>query len=150
VLRQWDRRDRLSTISALSVSPHRRRLGLYWAVQRANVRAPAVLQFLRALRRHFPHGFTLIWDRARPHRAACVREWVTRQAAAVVVEWLPPYAPDLNPVEPLWSHTKYGDLANFTPDDLDALEAAVTGSLTATHGVQRLLRAFFAAAELKL
>ena len=34
------------------------------------------------------------------------------------VEWLPAYAPDLNPVEAMWSCTKYGDLANYTPDDL--------------------------------
>lgn len=150
ILPQWDRRDRLSAISALTVSPRRRRLGLYWALHRANVRGPAVLHFLRALRRHFPHGFTLIWDRARPHRAAAVREWCGRHTPAVVVEWLPPYAPDLNPVEPVWSHTKYGDLANFAPDDLDRLDAAVTTSLAGARGEQPLLRAFFRAVELAL
>src|SRR3989304_5958326 len=60
------------------------------------------LRFLQALRRHVPHGFTLIWDRHRPHRATCVTTWLAKYPR-IVVEWLPAYAPDLNPVEPVWS-----------------------------------------------
>ncbi|MFN3929893.1 MAG: transposase [Thermoflexus sp.] len=32
------------------------------------------------------------------------------------VEWLPAYAPDLNPVELVWDHTYYGSLVNFIPE----------------------------------
>jgi hypothetical protein len=80
LLRQWDRRDRLSAISALTVAPRRRRYGLYWALHRHNIRSADVLRFLRALRRHLPHGFTLIWDRSQPHRAATVRDWLAARA----------------------------------------------------------------------
>ena len=31
----------------------------------------------------------------------------------VQIEWLPAYAPDLNPVEQVWNRTKYTDLANY-------------------------------------
>jgi len=149
ILRQWDRRDRLSVLSALTVPPRRRRLGLYWAFYRHNIRSAEVLHFLRHLRRHLPHGFTLIWDRHRPHRASCVTTWLAKYPR-IVVEWLPAYAPDLNPVEAVWSHTKYGDLANFTPDDLPTLETAVLGSLTDTRGERPLLAAFIRAAGLEL
>ncbi len=149
ILRQWDRRDRLSAISALTVAPRRRRFGLYWALHRHNVRSAEVLHFLQQLRRHVPHGFTLIWDRHRPHRATVVARWLAKYPR-IVVEWLPAYAPDLNPVEPVWSHTKYGDLANFTPDDLAALEGAVLESLTDTRGEHGPLAAFIRAAGLEL
>jgi transposase len=149
ILRQWDRRDRLSAISALTVAARHRRFGLYWALYRHNIRSAEVLRFLQALRRHLPHGFTLIWDRHRPHRATCVATWLGKHRR-IVVEWLPAYAPDLNPVEPVWSHTKYADLANFAPDDLAALEGAVVGSLTATRGQRSLLAAFVHAADLEL
>jgi hypothetical protein len=33
------------------------------------------------------------------------------------VEWLPAYAPDLNPVEQVWNHSKYTDLVNLAPED---------------------------------
>jgi transposase len=149
VLRQWDRRDRLSVISALSLAPRRRRFGLYWTLHRHNIRSAEVLRFLQALRRHLPRGFTLIWDRHRPHRAARVATWLHTHRR-IVVEWLPAYAPDLNPVEPVWSHTKYGDLANFAPDDLATLEGAVLDSLTATRRQRSLLAACFQAADLEL
>lgn len=149
LLRQWDRRDRLSAISALTVAPRRRRFGLYWALHRHNIRSAEVLRFLRQLHRHLPHGFTLIWDRHRPHGARCVTAWLARDRR-IVVEWLPPYAPDLNPAEPVWNHTKYGDLANFAPDNLDILEGAVFDSLAATRSQRLLLAGFVRAAGLDL
>jgi transposase len=149
ILRQWDRRDRLSAIGAITVAPRRRRFGLYWALHRHNIRSAEVLRFLQHLYRHVPHGFTLIWDRHRPHRATRVARWVATHRR-IVVEWLPAYAPDLNPVEAVWSHSKYGDLANFAPDDLSALEGGVLGSLTDTRSDRLLLAAFIQAAGLEL
>ncbi len=149
LLRQWARRERLSAISALTVAPRRRRFGLYWALHPHNIRRAEVLRFLQALQRHRPHGFTLLWDRHRPHRATCVTTWLA-QHRRIVVEWLPAYAPELNAVEPVWSHTKYGDLANFTPDDLAALEGAVVSSLVHTRSQRTLLAAFLRATGLEL
>jgi transposase len=149
ILRQWDRRDRLSAISALTVAPRRRRFGLYWTLHRHNVRSGEVLHFLRHLRRHLPHGFTLLWDRHRPHWARCVGTWLGKYPR-IVVEWLPAYAPELNPVEAVWSHTKYGDLANFTPDDLAVLEDAVFDSLADARVDRTLFAGFMQAAELEL
>ncbi len=150
ILRQWDRRDRLSTISALTVAPRRRRFGLYWAQYPHNIRGPHVLAFLRTLRRHLPRGFTLLWDRGRPHHATCVQTWLERHGRAIGVEWLPPYAPDLNPVEHVWGHTKHHALANFAPADLGHLEVAVMTSLGQTRARRHLLHAFFRAAGLDL
>ncbi len=148
VLQQWDRRDRLSTISALSVPPRRRRFGLYLALYPHNIRSEEVLRFLQALHRHLPRGFTLVWDRHRPHRAKRVQAWLAARKR-IVVEWLPPYAPDLNPVEGVWSHTKYGDLANFAPDTLRTLEHAVLTSLSQTRRRRHLFEAFFHGAGLE-
>ena len=41
------------------------------------------------------------------------------------VEWLPGYAPELNPSEQIWNHDKYTDLANFVPDDIQHLARRV-------------------------
>jgi len=56
--------------------------------------------------------------------------------------FLPPYAPELNPVEYLWSWLKQKPLANFTPDDLQELaNEARKGSRLVQHK-QDLLRSF--------
>jgi transposase len=53
-------------------------------------------------------------------------------AVWLVVEPLPAYTPDLNPVEPLWSNLKGVELANLAGESLDDIIAA------AERGIQRI------------
>lgn len=145
----WDRRDRLSVISAISLSPHRCRLGLYFAIHEHNIITDDVVAFVADLLDHLPKGIILVMDRWQVHRSAG-RRLRERFPRRVEVEWLPPYAPDLNPVERVWSRTKYGDLANYIPDDVRHLGHAVRRSLRHTRRQHTLLRGFFKHATLKL
>lgn len=149
VLRQWDRHDRLSVVSAISVSPHRHRLGLCWEAHRDNLRTEQMLAFLRALRRRHAPILILILDRWSVHRAV-VRRLLERSSHRFQVEWLPSHAPELNPVEQVWNHAKYTDLANRAPEDIDELELLVHRSITQTRSESELLRSFFRTARLKL
>lgn len=148
--RSWDRHDRLSVTTALTLAPSRRRLGLYWTSQRENIRAADVVAFLRYLRWAIRRRWVLIWDRWNVHRAKVVGEYLERHAHQIRVEWLPPYAPELNPAEQVWNHAKYSDLANFIPEDCDDLRAHVDASITDQRQQPRLLRSFFKTAELNL
>lgn len=150
MLRQGDRHDRLSVIGALTVAPRRRRLGRSWRPHRHNVRAAEALGFLRALRRHLPRGFSLMWDRSHPLRATGAQAWLTHHARAIHVDPLPGCAPELNPVEHVWGHTKSSDLPNLLPADLDDLEAWALLSLGRKRGQRHLLEAFLHAAGLEL
>ncbi len=145
----WDRRDRLSVISAIKVSPKRRYLGLYFAIQDSNICADDFVAFVAQLLAHFPKGIILVVDRWMVHRSG-VRRFRERFGRRVDVEWLPPYAPELNPVEQAWNHSKYGQLANFIPDDIDNLADEVDCSLRYQAGQQNLLRSFFHCTKLKI
>jgi hypothetical protein len=57
---------------------------------------------------------TLLWDGLSAHRSTAMRAWLTSQRHWLVVARLPAYAPDLNPVEALWSCLKAVELANLT------------------------------------
>jgi len=59
---------------------------------------------------------TLLWDGLPAHRSHAMGAWLRRQRAWLVVEPLPAYAPELNPVEPLWSNLKGVELANLAGD----------------------------------
>ena len=142
----WDRHDRLSVIAGLSLSPRRRRIGLYFAVHEKNVKAEEAEAFLRQLQRSLGKKLIVVMDRWAVHRK------VARMLAGderFRIEWLPPYAPDLNPAEYVWNHTKYNDLANYVPDDLLDLELELERSIEQTRKRPELLRSFFHAAELK-
>jgi DDE superfamily endonuclease len=46
------------------------------------------------------------WDGLPAHRSKLMHTWLRRQRSWLVVEPLPAYAPELNPVEPLWASLK--------------------------------------------
>ena len=56
------------------------------------------------------------------------RTWAPR-GERFVIEWLPAYAPDLNPVEMIWSYLKYDHMANFVPRDVHEVGRVVRGHL---------------------
>lgn len=145
----WDRHDRLSALSALTLSPRGNRLGLLFDVRGHNVTAAEVAVMLRGLSRRCPKGFLLVPDRANPHRSA-VKRLPGQGSGRIEVEWLPPYSPKLNPVERVWGHAKCDGLPNFVPKDAEALRRALEDALDADRTEQPLLRSFFAWAGLKL
>lgn len=73
LLRHWQRHDRLSVISGVSVSPRRQRLGLYFQVHDQNVRAAEVCAFLRAVLQHLRGPVVVIWDNGAIHKGPLVR-----------------------------------------------------------------------------
>jgi transposase len=75
---------------------------------------------------------TLVWDGLPAHRSKAMAAWLRRQRSWLVVERLPGYAPDLNPVEALWANLKGVELANLAADTLQEVTAA------AERGIQRI------------
>jgi transposase len=71
-----------------------------------------------------------------------MRAWIRRQRSWLVVEQLPPYAPDLDPVETLWSSLKAVELANLTTDCLGEVIAAAWQGIERVRGTQHLPYAF--------
>lgn len=144
----WDRHDRISVIGALTLAPQRRRIGVYFNYQFGNIVTHNVTSFLKQLHQQLQRNLVLVCDRWSVHRAAVKR--IQNHCDWLQVEWLPAYAPDLNPVEAMWSYTKHCDLANYIPDDLQQLEDAVLDSLAAQHFDKNLKESFFKTAQLTL
>ncbi|MFL6187987.1 MAG: transposase, partial [Actinomycetes bacterium] len=67
---------------------------------------------------------TLLWDELPAHRSKTMRAWLGRQRHWLVVEPLPGYAPELNPVEALWSNLKGVEPANLAADTVQEVTAA--------------------------
>lgn len=66
----------------------------------------------------------MVWDRGNNHKGPILCEFL-RKNRRLRLEMLPPWAPDYNPMEDVWSWLKYGELANFTPADIPELDDAV-------------------------
>lgn len=149
MLEQWDRRERISVIAALALSPQRRRVRLFFRLLDHNARAEDFIWFLNDLRGELGRPLGVVWDRLGAHRKA------ERFFAAIDCDWvrfcrLPPYSPELNPVEHVWSTSKWGRLANAPADDLDRLRTDLQAELGRQSQQQQLLRAHFRWAGLAL
>ncbi len=62
----------------------------------------------------------------------------------------PAYAPELNLVEHVWNHSKYSDLANFIPHDIDHLRNELANSMREQRNHPHLLRSSIEYAEPEL
>jgi len=89
------------------------------------VHGPDVVRFLRHLRRHVRTPVLVIWDGLQAHRSHEVQEYLGDNWSWLMIERLPAYAPELNPVEGLWSWTKGSAVANFCPDGLGPIRQRV-------------------------
>ena len=124
-------------------------MGPYFALHDHNICTPEVETFLADLLEHLPHGLIAMLDRSQPHRSAA-RRLLGRFPRRLWMEWLPPYAPELNPDEQVWTRTKHTDLANFIPENINELGQAIEDSFEETKMCQPLLRSFFQHAKLEL
>lgn len=152
VLQAWGRRDRISAISCVTLSPKAARPGLYFTLLPLNHNATAVdvVEFLKDLRRQLRGPITVVWDRHTIHsRAKAVKAYLAEHPE-VVVEDLPAYAPQLNPDEWVWGWAKYGRLANLAAWDADDLYDHVLEALADLKFRPDLLNAFIRDSELSI
>ena len=90
----------------------------YFQLFRGTVRSPQVVEFLTHLLRHIPGNVLIVWDRLAQHRSRLVRDFIAAQHGRLAVEWLPAYAPELNPAEYIWGYLKDHEIPNLCPKNL--------------------------------
>jgi transposase len=104
-------------------------LGFRWDGQKTRLLArtrpdsfdsESLIEFLNDLKR-FVKGdkVILIWDHLPAHRSRVMNRFLVEQRHWLSIEWLPSYAPDLNPTEGVWTNIKGRELANFCPDQIE-------------------------------
>jgi transposase len=144
ILPAWDRRDRISVISAITLSPVRQRLGLCFRLlpTNRNAKATDIVEFLRMLKATLRGPLTVLWDQHGIHRKAGVVQAYLAKHPEIVAEDFPGYAPELNPDEQVWNWTKNGRLANRPADNDDWLFDYLIDSLTELKQRPDLLEAF--------
>ena len=141
-------RKKVSVIGAVTVSPAAGRLGLYFAtLPDGYFTAEAVVGFLRDLLRQLRGKVVVVWDGGPHHKGPVVRAFLRRNRR-LRLERLPPYAPDLNPVEFVWGWLKYGELSNHVPDGLCDLDDEIVDRLIELKFDPDLLRGLWEASEL--
>jgi transposase len=144
--------ERISAIGAMTLliqDPIQFGFQFHLLQDNANFDGLSVTTFIDGVRRRLRSPMTLIWDQIRIHKARPVREYLAKHPD-IAVEEFPPYAPELNPVDQVWSYVKYGRLPNYCPYSLFELRERVTAELTRVKRRPALLRSLFSHTGLAL
>jgi transposase len=144
-LRSW---KKVSLAGVWSVTHRRRRVD--WSCQLVPGRSLVTDDFialLRSLLRRWRGRIVLLWDRLPGHRSAAVRRFAERHPR-IDLEYLPAYAPELNPNEYAWGYLKRNLLPQFCPDDLRQLHVETWLQTRRLANRDQLLRSFFNATGL--
>ena len=122
ILRQKTRsHKKISAIGCLAVTTGGRKARMFFRLHEGkSVKAQDCVDFLVQLKQNIKSPILLVWDRLQAHRSKKVANFIESQKRFEQF-FLPPYAPELNPIEYFWSHLKWVELANFTPTSQEEL-----------------------------
>ena len=137
IVDEWQTRDHLSVMGG--VTPQGKVDSL---VRPKSLNGLHSIEFLVPLGRVVGDRLLVIWDGSPIHRRAEVKEFVAEAGGKIHLEPLPPYAPDLNPVEWLWQHLKHVELRNLTCLDLEQLHLEFHLALGRVRRKPKLIQTF--------
>ncbi|HMB07948.1 MAG TPA: IS630 family transposase [Isosphaeraceae bacterium] len=145
IVDEWQTRDHLSVMGG--VTPQGKVSSL---VRPTSLNGLHTIEFLVHLGRLGADRLLVVWDGSPIHRRAEVKAFVAEAGDAIHLEPLPPYAPDLNPVEWLWRQMKEVEMRNQTCLDLEQLHMELHRALDRVRQKSALIGSFFEGAGLGL
>jgi len=126
------------------------RWGLYFRFVDGAVESEQIIEFLAALKQQIRHKLLIVCHGAAAHKSRRVREWLEQQNGRIAIAFLPPYAPELNPVEAIWAYLKKHEIANVCPTCLAQVSEFARRRLKSMQRRPKLISAFWQQAELAL
>jgi transposase len=143
VLRHHFNWKRLSMSAVAGYAPDGSHAWLVFQMGPGSYDEKSLIEFLLELRGHLNGDkVTIIWDGLPSHRSKAMKAFVASQRSWLVVEQLPGYAHDLNPVEMIWGNLKSSELANLCPDTIEEAAGFADAGLERIGGDAELCFAF--------
>lgn len=106
-----------------------------------SMKGKETVNFLENLLSKFENKITVVFDNGRNVKCSVVQEFVNSEERLDVI-YLPPYAPDCNPIEFLWAWIRY-DLGSLCFSGVDMLLNAWKSSWLEVVKAPELVKSFF-------
>lgn len=132
----------VSAIAALT------RTSVMFRLHEGSIKKEEIVEFLKALKAQIGQPLLVIWDGLKSHRSVLVRQYLDSLDGLIQIAFLPPYAPDLNPVEYLWAWLKRHALANYCPNNLMELQTTARNKLKSAQKRSSIIAACWKQATL--
>jgi transposase len=140
VVQTSGQRQSLNVISAVNAR------GEFWAATyTGKLNAESFVAFLRNFVQGRAYKVLLVADGHPAHKAKLVKDYVRSLAGRLELHFLPPYAPDLNPDEFVWSHMKTNGVSKKPLRQNESLQKRIEEDLNTIGNNRKLVRSFFCA-----
>ena len=135
-------RQSINVISAVTAR------GEFWAATyTGKLNAEAFVAFLQNFMKGRRGKALLVLDGHPAHKANIVKQYVQSLKGRLELHFLPPYAPDLNPDEFVWSHMKTNGVSKKPLKKNESMRKRVEEDIANIQGNPELVRSFFSAAS---
>lgn len=115
-----------------------------------SIKSPQLVEFPATLTRQIKGKLLIVWNGIRARKSCLVREFVESRGDRIVLDYLPAYAPELNPVEYIWGYLKNREIANLCAADLHEVSNFARRRLKSMQRCPKLIAAFWKQAELPI
>jgi transposase len=140
VLKTSGQRQQINAISAVNAQ------GAFWfKVYTGMLNAALFILFLGDLLKGRFRPIFLVLDGLPAHKAKSVAKYVQSTKGRLELHFLPPYAPDLNPDEFVWSHLKTNGTSKKPLRKNESLKQRVDDDLSKIKKDKKLISSFFKA-----
>jgi len=133
-------RQSLNVISAVNAR------GEFWAVTyTGKLNAESFVAFLRNFVESQTGRLFLVVDGHPAHKANVVKNYIQSLKGRLELHFLPPYAPDLNPDEFVWSYMKNNGVSKKPLKKNESLQSRIDQDINGIKGNPTLVKSFFGA-----
>ena len=131
-------RQSLNVMSAVNAR------GEFWAVTyTCKLNAESFVAFLQDFMDRQPGRIFLVVDGHPAHKANLVKGYLRSLEGRLELHFLPPYAPDLNPDEFVWSYMKNNGVSKKPLKKNESLQSRIDQDLNGIKGNRKLVKSFF-------
>jgi transposase len=116
---------------------------MHFMLVKGTVGSEQIVEFLKRLMSGHGQKVLLIWDGHPTHKSKAVKECIASFDGRLEIFLLPPYSPDLNPIEQLWNHAKGNGVGRQIINGPDQLKTAVINKLRSLQKLPKLIASFF-------
>jgi transposase len=133
---------KVSAMGSIAISPKgRRRRVFFRLLENQNFTSDTCIAFVEQLKQNIKGQICLIWDRLRAHKSKKMESYLAKQTR-VKVHYFPAYAPELNPVEYMWSYLKGTSMSNKVCFDINELFCAAKKNLCSIRKDADVVKSF--------
>jgi len=115
---------------------------LYFEVIEQRMNSERFIEFLKNLRSDTGHPIFVIADNARYHHSKLVQAFLGENKGSIMMAFLPPYTPELNPDEQVWNHAKR-EMGKRSIHNKEEMKETIFSIMHAIQGKVELIKSFF-------